>query len=169
MKKLTLIVLSLLLMVSVSLSLSAHERGMMFDNDFEGMGKKHHNARMMKHLGESLLEKIGVSNDMILKLKNEEMTIEKDLIKLKANLNIKNVDIAKEMLKDKPNENTLKSISEEIGKIKGDIRYKSIERRLLIKKNLTKKQLSKLRNLKIENLQEKHRTEKRITRKTKGF
>jgi len=169
MKKLTLIVLSLLLMVSVSLSLSAYEKGMMFNDDFEGMGRKHHDTRMMKHLGESLLEEIGVSNDLILKIKNEEMTIEKDMIKLKANLKIKNIDIAKEMLKDKPNENTLKSISEEIGKIKGDIRYKSIERRLLIKKNLTKKQISKLRNLKRENSQKKHRIEKRIIRKTKGF
>ncbi len=167
MKKLTLIVLSLLLMASVSLS--ANEKGIMFNENFERMGKNHHNTRMMKCLDESLLEKIGVSNDLILKLKNEEMTIEKDMIKLKANLKIKNIDITKEMLKDKPNENTLKSISEEIGKIKGDIKYKSIERKLLIKSNLTKKQISKLRDLKRENLQKNHRTGKKIIRKTKRF
>ena len=168
MKKLTIFTAIVLFAIAIS----AQPMGMMRNgqgNNGEMMGPMNGDKTPMMGAGleENLLEQVGVKEDQIQKIKMAEIDIEKDIIRLRSDLKIKGINIAEEMMKDNPDENTLKSITADIGKIRGEIAFKQVQRRLVLNKYLTKKQVIKLKALGKENMKKmaKRRIVKRIEKR----
>ncbi|HHD82523.1 MAG TPA: hypothetical protein ENK92_00265 [Bacteroidetes bacterium] len=112
---------------------------------------------------ESLLAQVGLKEDQIQKIRAAKMDIEKDIIKLNSELKLKRVSLAEEMMKDNPNENIIKNITTDIGKIRGEITFKKVQGGLVLNKYLTKKQIEKLRELRETNMRKM--AERRIERR----
>ncbi len=155
MKKLILFAVMIMLVVAISAQ-PMMGRGQNGPGNIPGdmMGPEGGERGLGMPMDDELLEKVGLKSDQIMKMKIAKMDIEKDLIQLKANLKVKGVDVAEEMMKDNPDENTLKKLSADIGKLRGEIAFKQMQRRLVINKYLTKKQITKLKELRRAHLRE---------------
>lgn len=108
----------------------------------------------------SLAKEIGVSEEQVKKIKDLSIATEKKLIKIRADMELKEIDLREVLDADKPDEGKAINLIKEIMKKKTEAWILKIKQRIAMKKTLTTEQMEKLKEFKREHKMEKMRKHK---------
>lgn len=97
-----------------------------------------------------LIKNIGISKEQVGKIKDLSITTEKKLIKVRADIELKEIDLREVLDEDKPNEGKAEGLIKGIMKLKTDARILKTKQMIDMKKILTPEQLEKLQQFKRE-------------------
>lgn len=108
----------------------------------------------------SLAKEIGVSEEQVKKIKDLSIATEKKLIKICADMELKEIDLREVLDADKPDEGKAINLIKEIMKKKTEAWILKIKQRIAMKKTLTTEQMEKLKEFKREHQMGKMRKHK---------
>jgi len=97
-----------------------------------------------------LVKEIGLSEKQVNTIQDISINIKKKMIKLRADIELKEVDLKEILDCDNPNEGKAVGLIKEIMKLKTDARIAKTKQMITIKKTLTSEQLEKLEEIKRE-------------------
>ncbi len=105
----------------------------------------------------SLAKEIGVSEEQVKKIKELSIATEKKMIKIRADMELKEIDLREVLDADKPDEGKAVNLIKEIMKKKTEAWILKIKQRIAMKKTLTTEQMEKLEGFKREHRMGKDR------------
>ncbi len=98
-----------------------------------------------------LVKELGLSEKQVDKLKSVSLDTDRKMIKLRADTEMKELDLRELLDSDSPNEAKAVGLIKEIMRIKTDQKIMKVKQMILVKKTLTKEQMEKLEQKKREN------------------
>ncbi|TES92306.1 MAG: periplasmic heavy metal sensor [Candidatus Cloacimonadota bacterium] len=108
-----------------------------------------------------LAKEIGLSEEQIDKMKDLSIATEKKMIKIRADMELKEIDLREVLDADKPDEGKAINLIKEIMKKKTEAWVLKIKQRIAMKKTLTTEQMEKLEEFKREHrMRKEHKCKK---------
>ncbi|MCK4234797.1 hypothetical protein KAX75_10230 [candidate division WOR-3 bacterium] len=108
-----------------------------------------------------LAKEIGLSDEQVKEIKELTINTKKKMIKIRADIELKEIDLKVALDEDKPNEGKAVSLINDIMKKKTEARVLQIKQLISIKKTLTSEQLEKFEEFKRERQAMKEHRHKR--------
>jgi|GEM_PF-6024230 len=102
-----------------------------------------------------LVKELGLSQKQVDKIKSASLDTDKKMITLRADTELKELDLKELLDSDSPDETKAVGLIKEIMKIKTDQKILKIKQIILVKKTLTKEQMEKLEQFKHEHAMKK--------------
>jgi len=102
-----------------------------------------------------LVKELGLSQKQVDKIKSVSLDTDKKMITLRADTELKELDLKELLDSDSPDEAKAVGLIKEIMKIKTDQKILKIKQMILVKKTLTKEQMEKLEQFKHEHAMKK--------------
>ena len=103
-------------------------------------------GRQRTEARKNMMEGLDLSEDQKEKLKNFRLEHRKQIIKLKSDIEIKEIDLRDEMLNKEVNRGRIKNLIDDITKLKGELERLKVEQILKTREILTGEQFNKFRD-----------------------
>ena len=102
----------------------------------------------MMHRNEAMMElhMLDLSDEQRVQIENSNYELDKKMIQLRADIQLKNLDLQKEMQADNPSRSKLMDLTKEISNLELKIKQLRIDQKLKIHSILTPEQRSQLKN-----------------------